>query len=322
MSEKFVLECGVPQGSVIGPRVFTMYSQYVSSIIRHHGLKYHVYADDVQIYISFNPNVPGDAVCAMFKITSCVEELRVWLMKNMLKLNDSKTEFFIAASSHNMNRLSNINFEIGSEVITPSPTIKNLGITFDSSMTMSDHITSMCKSVNFLLWNLARIRRFIDDDAASNAVRALILSKLDYGNALLSGCKNKDVARLQRLQNRAARIVFQVPRRHPTSPLLTSLHWLPIDKRIQFKILLHIYKSLNDLSPIYLKEIIAIQIPSREGLRSSVDTTRLVIPRSARRIGDRSFSVCGPSLWNQVPSSIRSSVTVGTFKRGLKTHMF
>ena len=73
---------------------------------------------------------------------------------------------------------------------------------------------------------------FIDHNATSNAMWALILSKLDYGNALLSSCKNKDVARLQHLQNRAARIVFQVPHRHSSSPLLASLHWLPIDKRI------------------------------------------------------------------------------------------
>ena len=207
MSEEFILECGVPQGSVIGPRVFTMYSQYVSTIVRRHGLNYHIYADDVQIYMSFDSNVPGDAACAIFKTTSCVDELRVWLMKNMLKLNDSKTEFSIAASSHNMNRLSDINFQIGSTVMTPSPTIKNLGITFDSAMTMSDHVTSLCKSVNFLLWNLARIRRFIDHNAASTAMRALILSKLDYENALLCSCKNKDVARLQRLRSSHSRKV-------------------------------------------------------------------------------------------------------------------
>ena len=129
---------------------------------------------------------------------------------------------------------------------------------------------NLCKSVNFLLWNLAKIRRYIDRNAASNAMRALILSKLDYGNALLSSCKNKDVALLQRLQNRAARIVFQVPRRHSSSPQLASLHWLPIDKRIKFKILLHNYKALNDLSPVYLTECITIHLPSREGLRSSV----------------------------------------------------
>ena len=106
MSEEFILECGVPQVSVIDPRVFSMNSHYVSSIICCHGLNYHIYADDMQIYMPFNPNVPGDVACAIFKITLCVEEVHVWLMKNMLKLNDSKTKFFTAASSHNMNRLS------------------------------------------------------------------------------------------------------------------------------------------------------------------------------------------------------------------------
>ena len=148
-------------------------------------------------------------------------------------------------------------------------------------------------------------------------VRAHVFSKLDYANALLSGSKNKYVYRLQRLQNRADRIVFQVPRRHSTSPLLNSLHWLPIDKRIKFKILLYIYKALNDLSPVYLKDCIATHVPSREGLRSSRDVTRLSIPKSSRRIGDGSFSVFGPTLWNTLPHTIRSSQTVSAFKRNL-----
>jgi len=322
MSDKFALNCGVPQGSIIGPRVFTMYAQHVACIIRRHGLNFHIYADDVQIYMIFNPRAPGDAACAMFKLTSCVEELRVWLMNNMLKLNDSKTEFFIAASKYNITRFSDTTIQIGCAKIAPSPTIKNLGITFDSAMTMSDHITSMCKSINFILWNLAKIRRFIDQDASSNAMRALVLSKLDYGNALLIGCKCKDLARLQRLQNRAARIVYQVPRRHSTSPLLNSLHWLPVEKRIRFKILLHVFKVLNGLSPIYLTDYIATYIPSREGLRSEVDVTRLVIPRSTRKMGDSSFSVSGPTLWNQLPQTIRTSLTVEIFKKCLKSYLF
>ena len=140
----------------------------------------------------------------------------------MLKLNDSKTEYIITASSHNMNTLWNIT----SEPITPSSTIKNLDITFDSAMTLSDYIISLCKSVNLLLRKLIRIRRLINHTILlSNSTRALILSKLDYGNALLSGCKIKDVVHvhLQRLQNRTARIVmkvFQVPRRHPSAPPL------------------------------------------------------------------------------------------------------
>ncbi|XP_072043250.1 uncharacterized protein [Amphiura filiformis] len=143
MSDRHVLECGVPQGSIIGPRVFTKYSQYIANIIRRHGLHFHIYADDVQIYMFFNPKIPGDSACAIFKLSMCVEEVRDWML------------------------------------------------------------------FNFLLWNLSRIRRFVTEDASSNAMRALVLSKIDYANALLSGCRSKDVARLQRLQNRAARIIFK-----------------------------------------------------------------------------------------------------------------
>ena len=148
------------------------------------------------------------------------------------------------------------------------------------------------------------------------------LSKLHYANAFFLGSKNKDVARLQRLQNRAARIVFQVPRRHSTSLLLNTLHWLPLDKRIKLKTLLYIFKALNDLSPVYLKDCIATHVPSREGLRSSRDVTRLSIPKSSRRIGDGSFSVFGATLWNTLPNTIRSSPTISAFKRNLKTYLF
>ena len=322
MSNEYTLDCGLPQGSIIGPRGFTLYSQYIASIIRRHGLKYHIYADDVQIYMSLNPKVPGDAACAIFKLSSCVKEVRHWLTRNMLKLNDSKTEFFIAASQYNMTRLSNLSIKIGTAEVMPSTTVRNLGVVFDTSMTMSNHVTSLCTSVNFLLWNLSRIRRFIDEDACADAMRALILSKLDYANSLLIGCRNKDIARLQRLQNRAARIIFQVSRRHSPTLLLNSLHWLPIDRRIRFKTLLYVYKALNDLSPIYLTDCITTHVPSREGLRSTRDTTRLVIPRNNKAIGDGSFSISGPKLWNELPLVIRTAPTINAFKRSLKTHLF
>ena len=152
--------------------------------------------------------------------------------------------------------------------IIPSSEIKNLGIIFDSKMKMSSHITALYRSLNFSLWNIFRIRHYVDQETCINAMRALILSKLDYGNAFLSGCKVTDIARLQHIQNRTARIVFQVLRCHPSSELLDSLHWLPTEKCIIFKILLHIYKSLNDLSPKYLADCFKIYIPPREGLRS------------------------------------------------------
>ena len=87
MSDMYDLNCGVPQGSIIGPRVFTMYAQHVANIIRRYKLHYHIYADDVQIYMFFNPKVPGDAACTMFKLISCVHELRSWLTCILMRPN-------------------------------------------------------------------------------------------------------------------------------------------------------------------------------------------------------------------------------------------
>ena len=189
-------------------------------------------------------------------------------------------------------------------------------------MTMSPHITSLCKSLNFFLWNISRIRRFIDQETCNTTTRALVLSKLDYANALLLGCKKADILRLQRLQNKAARMIFQVPKMYSSSELLSTLHWLPVDKRIVFKTLLYIYKALNDRAPIYLSNSISIFIPTREGPRSSTDILRLDVPRSNRQYGLRSFSHYGPSLWNKVPLAIRTSPTDTVFKKKLKTHLF
>lgn len=109
--------------------------------------------------------------------------------------------------------------------MTPSSQIRNLGVIFDSTMSMSAHVTSICKSVNFILWNISRIRKFIDLDTCNHAITAFVLSKVDYANALLAGCSKKDVARLQRLQNKAARIIYQVSRNtRPTASLLQELH--------------------------------------------------------------------------------------------------
>ena len=185
-------------------------------------------------------------------------------------------------------------------------------------MTMSPHITSLCKSLNFFLWNISRIRRFIDQETCNTTMRALVLSKLDYTNALLLGCKKADIFRLQRLQNKAARIIFQVPKMHSSSELLSTLHWLPVDKRIIFKTLLYIFKALNDRAPVYLSNSISIFIPTREGLRSSMDILRLDVPRSSRQYGLRSFSQFGPSLWNKFPLAIRTSPLILCSKRNSK----
>ena len=241
---------------------------------------------------------------------------------NKLKLNDEKTEFFIASSDYNSKFIQDITINIGNSIIQQSPTIKNLGIVFDRSMSMSAHVNSIIKSVNFHLRNIYRIRSFITFDSCHHLARSLVLSRLDYANSLLYGISSTDKKRLQTLQNRAARIVFRVNRRHPSAPLRNELHWLPVDSRIVFKLMLLTFKSFHGLLPPYLFELLPAYRPLRQNLRSGDDHTLLQIPRTKLSAGDKCFSVFAPRLWNSLPKHIRQCASIFTFKKALKTHLF
>ena len=150
----------------------------------------------------------------------------------------------------------------------------------------------------------------------------MILSCLDYGNSLLGALSSCDVQRLQKLQNRAARLIYQADRRTSASPLLRELHWLPVQRRVEFKILVHVYNSFHCLSPKYLQNLLTKYTPGHRGLRSSTDLSRLTILKCKCTYGDKSFSVLGPKLWNSLPANIRDSPTIKSFKKLLKTYLF
>ena len=113
------------------------------------------------------------------------------MTQNKLKLNNTKTEFLIAASTHTLRTLPPIALDLGEAEITPSQSVRNLGVFFDASMSMSSHIINLSRSVHFQLRNISRIRRFLDFESCHQVIRALVLSRLDYGNYLLYGLLNK-----------------------------------------------------------------------------------------------------------------------------------
>ena len=165
------------------------------------------------------------------------------------------------------------------------------------------------------------IRKYFAKESAEVAVRAFIASKLDYCNALLYGLPKYQLQRLQYVQNTAARVVLQVSKFQHITPVLCELHWLPIQYRIIFKILLLVYKSLNGTSPSYLAQ----KLHYRSHTRSfrSVSNELLMQPRSyTKTYGDREFAVLAPREWNLISYEIRKSNTISSFKRSVKTNLF
>ena len=193
----------------------------------------------------------------------------------------------------------------------------------DSHMSMDTQIQSVCRSTLFHIRNISAIRQLIPQSAAAQLVHSLVTSRLDYCNSLLHGVPKYKRERLQRVQNIAARVVTLTrcaPENHIT-PILKSLHWLPIKFRIDFKILLLTYKCVNGLAPDYLCELVNRKVNARS-LRSDklelleIPTTRL------KTYGNRTFMYAAATEWNKLRLDIRNSPSVCCFKTNLKTSLF
>ena len=159
-------------------------------------------------------------------------------------------------------------------------------------------------------------------EACNHAVRSLVLSRLDYSNSMLVNASKVDIDRLQRIQNRAAKIVCRAGKYDRATPLLKQLHWLPVERRISYKVALIVYKCIHKLAPQYLINLLSPQRRSSYRLRSSEDTTILHVPRINSKRGEASFDFCGPKIWNSLPSHVRLCTSVESFKKKLKTHLF
>ena len=182
-----LLKSGIPQGSVLDPILFTIYTAPIGDICRNDHVEFHLYADDSQIYLSFKPSISNSKFYCIARIEKCINEINIWMTQNLLKLNSDKKEFILLGTRHQLSKVDNIiSIQIGNDTVKPANHVRNLGFVMDSLLKNSPHVNKITSSCYCTLHNIAKIRPCLDTKSAQLITQALVISCLDYCNTLLA----------------------------------------------------------------------------------------------------------------------------------------
>ena len=310
-TEKKTLLFSVPQGSVAGPVLYNAYASTLKEVVSP-SIKLHGFADDHMIKDSFKPNADQESrvIQTLEKYTSDIKD---WMDANWLCMNSAKTEFLLVGSRKQLLNCVSAEINVSGEIVKHSECIRYLGACVDDKLNFKIHIASKCQ---IAMWNLEKLKaicNILTEETCKTLVMGLVISHLDYANAILVGLSETDIHKLQQVQNMVAKLIFNKNKYDSVTECFKKLHWLPIKTRIHFKILTLTYKCLNNQAPEYLSNLLTINETNDRQLRTSSQYRKLIVPFvRLQTFAARSFSVTAPGLWNGILNYIKQSST-GSF---------
>ena len=270
------LSYGVPQESFLGPILFTLYTTPLREICTKHGITYHLYADNHQLYLAFKPSNAGAKEQCIEQLEGCIAEIQKWMVVNMLNLNDNKTEFIMFGTKHQLRKTESASTRIAicnTKVLSVNH-ICNLGFYMENTLKNQFHINNLTSSTFNQMLSIRRIHSKLDCDTTKKIIQALVMSKLDYCNSLLLGLADNQLNKIQQIQNIVCRIVCRLCKFDHVTPSMHDLHWLKIPQRIQFKIICLMYNCINGQARKYLIDL----LPSKPKIWQLQSSTSDIYP--------------------------------------------
>ena len=307
LSSARTLSCGVPQGSILGPLLFLIYINDLPNSLR--GAVPRMFADDTNLTLSAKTLIE-------LKLTPELNNLSCWLKANKLSLNVAKTELMIIGSRQRLSaQCDDVEIRIDDQIIKRVDHTKSLGLTIDAQLSWGKHVEEICKKVSSAIGTLKRVQPFISKETAIQIYNALIMPHFDYCSPVWDCLSGYLSDKLQKLQNRAARVITKSPFDASSNHLLSTLSWERLSLRRKKQKAVMMYKTMNDLAPEYLQSLFS-QRHSAYNLRNSEG--RLTLSKPSTNYLKRSSSYSGAMLWNNLPKNLKNAVSVEHFKRNIK----
>ena len=307
ISDPLPLKYGVPQGSILGPVLFTIYVNDLLSVPAH--CKSVCYVDDCKLYLSFRST---DIARVFGYLNEDLREICRWCCQNSLLINPAKTKILLVGVPQLPRKLPPTSISLSGKEITPVPVAKDLGVYIDQSLTYNDHVAKTTSNCIFKLVQISRIKHLLDRKTLLLLMNAFVFSTMYYCSTVWANTSQRNIKKLQLVQNFAARIVLGFKKFDHISQGIKSLNWLTVKERLYFNDAVMVFKCVNNLVPEYLANMFVPR--SRIHSRVTRSCNLLHIPRGRLSSGQRAFTYRGCKLWNNLPNDLKAAENVNAFR--------
>ena len=311
---------GVPQGSVLGPTLFLLYINDVNNGLE--SASCNIYADDILIYCA-----DSDIDEANFKLQVSLNNIKKWYDNNLLVINASKSNAMIVSTRQResqlaLRRSSDVSAKLSIDEISLNSVscFKYLGVIIDKNLTWNPHVDALCKELNVMVWIFTRLRRYLSRECLMQIYQSIVQPKLDYGVTLWGYGSEKNVIKVQRMQNRIVRAILNnydfINCRGVE--LVAGLNIFNVTQRRDYFMSVTMFKCMHDLAPAYMCNEVLMAIEVSDRLTRNVDVNDLYVPSVAKECTKNSFTYSGPKIWNSLPRELKMCTTLDSFKRNAK----